>query len=334
MSFVRSLTTASCTLLVVACAVRAVAAGDLAIVPLFDGERSDVLNLWGGPFSSGSAVSLTKQSSVVRSGIGAYRINLGSLPNNGSRFFQTFSSAVSATQGFRQDRDLTPYQSLEGYVRNDVGVPLTLALELKDYRDSSSHAARRTYALPAGGSWTKIEAPLDLNQGWTVAGSPDLQRTFALSFLVDADFGPAAGSLYMDDFSLVENAPSIDPAVGPIGDVVERLARRQFSALWSARNKASGLIPNTSDDVTLGALNATAGVAWMLPSAVRRGWVEQPEADAFMTQLSESLNANRDHATYVPTRFLNFATAAPVGNRRKLSDARARPLGAEPVHGI
>jgi hypothetical protein len=286
-------------------------AGDLGIVPLFDGERSDNLNLWGGPFNNGNIVGLTKQASVVRSGTGAYRANLGSVPNDAFRFFQTFSSAVNGTPGYRQDRDLTFYESLEGYVRNDTGVPLTFSLELKDYRDSGSHVAKRSYTLPAG-DWTKIEAPLNLADGWNVTGAPDLKRTFAMSFLVDADFGAGNGSLYLDDFTLRENGPSIDPTAAPIDTIVERLAHRQFNALWTARNKSNGLIPNSSDNVLIGALNTTTGVVWSLPSAVRRGWVTQTEADAYMGQLVTSLDSNRNQTTYLPTRFLDFVTAAPV----------------------
>jgi hypothetical protein len=286
-------------------------AGDLGFVPLFDGERSDSLNLWGGPFNNGNIVGVNKQSTVVQTGTGAYQANLGSIPNDGFKFFQTFSSAVNGTPGYRQDRDLTFYQSLEGYVRNDTGTPLTFSLELKDYRDSNSHIAKRSYTLPAGG-WTKIEAPLNLADGWSVTGSPDLKRTFAMGFLVDADFGPASGSLYLDNFSLRESGPSIDVATAPLETIVERLAHRQFHALWSARNKTTGLIPNSSDNVLIGALNTTTGVVWSLPAAVRRGWVTQSEADTYMGQLVTSLNTNRNQTTFLPTRFLDFVTAAPV----------------------
>lgn len=291
-------------------------AGDLGIVPLFDGERSDSLNLWGGPFNNGNIISVNKQSTVVQTGVGAYQANLGSIPNDGFRFFQTFSSAVNGTPGYRQDRDLTQYQSLEGYVRNDTGTSLTFSLELKDYRDSNSHVAKRSYTLPAGG-WTKIEAPMNLANGWSITGSPDIKRTFAMGFLVDADFGPASGSLYLDNFSLRENGPSIEVATAPLDTIVERLARRQFHALWSARNKTTGLIPNSSDNVLIGALNTTTGVVWSLPAAVRRGWVTQSEADTYMGQLVTSLNTNRNQTTYLPTRFLDFVTAAPVTDREE-----------------
>ena len=294
-------------------------AGDLSIVPLLNGERADSLNLWGGRLGSGSigpTGGFTKQSAIVHSGTGAYAAHLGDADS--FEFFQTFSSALGPP-AYRQDRDLTQYQMFEGYVRNDAGNPLTFTLELKDYRDSLSHRAMRSYTIPAGGAWTRIEAPLDLSSGWNVTGTPDLKRTFAISFLVDENMGALNGSLYLDDFNLIENGPSIDVGTAPIHTIVERVARRQFMGLWAARNKTSGLIPNTSDNVAIGALNTTTGVVWNLPSAIRRGWVTQADADSYMGQLVTSLNSNRNQTTYLPTRFLDLVTAAPVTDREESS---------------
>jgi hypothetical protein len=300
---------AMCALVVFALA-RSASGGDLGDVPLFDGERSDFLNLWGGPFSASSGASISKQSVITHSGSGAYQANIGSLPQGGSRFFQTFSSQLPPSSALRQDRDLTQYQTFEGYVRNDTGADLTFSLELKDYRDSTSHRAVRSYTVPAGGTWTQISAPLDLTTGWNVTGSPDLKRTFAVSFLVDANSGPASGSLYLDDFLLRENGPAIDVSTAPIDTIVERLARRQFMGLWSARNKVTGIVPNSSNTAILGALNTTTGVVWNLPAAVRRGWVTQADADTYMSQLVAALNVNRDQTTYLPTRFLHLGSAS------------------------
>jgi hypothetical protein len=101
--------------------------------------------------------------------------------------------------------------------------------------------------------------------------------------------------------------------------VVERLAKRQFLGLWAARNKTSGLIPNSSDNTSIGALNTTTGVVWDLPSAVKHGWVTQSDADAYMGQLATSLNTNRNQTTYLPTRFLDLVTAAPVTDHEESS---------------
>jgi hypothetical protein len=299
-------------------------AGDLSVVPLFDGERSDSLNLWGGPFNNGNlgcslSPCVVKQTAIKRSGTSAYEAILGSVPNDAFRFFQTFSSAVNGTPGYRQDRDLTRYENLSGYVRNDTGADLTLTLELKDYRDDNNQVAKRSYVIPAGGVWTEIVAPLDLSSGWNLTGSPDISRTFGLGVLINADNGALNGSLYLDDFRLTEKGASIDAATAPIETIVERLAERQFDALWAARNKTSGIIPNTSDNVVLGALNTTTGVVWNLPTAVRRGWVSQTDADAYMGQLVASLDSNRNQTTFLPTRFLDLVTAAPVTDHEESS---------------
>jgi hypothetical protein len=105
--------------------------------------------------------------------------------------------------------------------------------------------------------------------------------------------------------------------------IVERLAERQFSGLWTARNRATGLIYNASDNANLAALNTTAGVLWMLPAAVRHGWVQQAEANAFATQIISSLNTNLNLTSYVPTRFLFPATAALPGGQNEESSVDA-----------
>lgn len=294
-------------------------AGDLGYVPLLNGERSDSLNLWGGPLLTGNITSFVKQSTVTNTGTGAYKATLSGVPGSGNWFFQTFSSSLSGGTNYHQDRDLTQYQALEGYVRNDTPVPLTFSLELKDWRDTTSQSAVRSFTIAPGGTWQKIEAPLDLSSGWSVTGSPDLSRTFAVSFLVGPNASAANGALYLDDFALIEKGPSIDVATAPIQDVVERLAQRQFMALWASRNKTSGLIPNSSDNTSIGALNTTTGVVWNLPSAVRHGWVTQTDADAFMGKLVSSLNTNRNQTTYLPTRFLDLFTAAPVTDHEESS---------------
>lgn len=309
----------ACALFVTAVGGSVAHAGDMSDVPLLNGERNDSLDLWGGTLSAGNITSFTKESSVVHSGTGAYQANLGSLANGGFGFFQMFSSSLPSNSAYRQDRDLTQYSSLDGYVRNDTSVPLTFSLEIKDYRDSNSIKATRSYTIAPGATWTKIDAPLDLSNGWTVTGTPDLTRTFAVSFLVNANAGAASGSLYLDDFDLTEKGGSLDPSTAPIHDVVERLAKRQFLGLWAARNKTSGLIPNSSDNTSIGALNTTTGVVWDLPSAVKRGWVTQSDADAYMNQLATTLNTNRNQTTYLPTRFLDLVTGAPVTDHEESS---------------
>lgn len=304
-------------------------AADLALTTLFDGERTgqfgapQFLNNWGGPFSAGNIAGIERDTDVVHSGAASIRANLGTISSGGFGFFQTFASQT-ANQSTRQTRDLTRYNSFEAYVRNDTGAPLNLKYEIKDYRDNSGHQAYYNFNIPARSDWTQLSASLDLSSaGWTVVGSPNLSRAYVMSFIVTPQSGSASGSIYLDDFKLREHGPAIDLQAASITSIVERMAERQFSGLWSARNRATGLIYNTSDNADVAALNTTGGVLWMLPAAVRRGWVSQTDADFFATQVAASLNSNLNLTANVPTRFINPATAGLPGRTNEESSIDA-----------
>ncbi len=286
---------------------------NLRSTPLFDGERRDfdnqgaLVNYFGGGFSAGNTSGVTRQSSVVRSGSAAYRVDLGAMTAGQSKFFQTFATELkSASQ--RNTRDLGYFDAFETYVRNDTGSPLTVTLELKDYRDSLAHSATKDFVVPAGAAWSPISTSLDLTSGWNVNGSPQLDQMYAMSFGVRPQQGFASGSIYFDDARLIEPGAAIDPLTAPIYDVAEALAQRTFRGLWGQRSRQSGIVPNTSIDADTGALNTTAGLVWALPSAVRRGWVSQTEADAYMSQLSDTLVHTMAGTTYLPSRFVGLAT--------------------------
>jgi hypothetical protein len=306
------------------------AARDLSVAPLFDGERtgllggSEFVNNWGGGFGVGNISGVARDATVAHTGVASIRADLGSIPAGGVKFFQTFASEL-ASPSLRQTRDLTRYESFEFYVRNTTGAPLNVTYEIKDYRDDNGQRARRTFAVPASTSWTQIAAPLDLGApGWFVDGSPDLSRAYATAFSVAPQVGSASGAIYLDDFSLRERGGPLDSATAPIAAIAERIAERQFSGLWSARNRATGLIYNTSDDADVAALNTTGGVLWMLPSAVRRGWVSQADADAMAGQVATAVTTNLNQTTpgqsrYLPTRFINPATGARPGGANEES---------------
>ncbi|MAT70699.1 MAG: hypothetical protein CMJ58_14385 [Planctomycetaceae bacterium] len=283
--------------------------------PLFDGERVDiragvanpVINNWGGQFNAGSTSGVSLQSAVTRSGSGAYRVDLGTAAPGQTKFFQTFATELTSLAG-RNTRDLTYFEAFETYVRNDTGADLTFELELKDYRDTVAHSATRPFTIPAGAGWTKVSTPLDLGSGWSVSGSPQLDQTYAMSFRVRPDSQTASGAIYLDDARLIEPGGALNPLTAPIGDVAEALARRTFHGLWAQRSRQSGIVPNTSTTAALGALNATTGLVWALPSAVRRGWITQADADGYMSQLTDTLNHNLDQTSYLPSRFLGLTT--------------------------
>ena len=291
---------------------------DLSTVPLLNGERDGEKNYWGGPFGMLNINDISLETNIVHSGNTAYRADLGAVPVNNLSFFQTFSSATTGTQDLRQTRDLTRYDSFEGYIRNDTNAAFNIRMELKDYRDSNSHRASKTFTIPANGSWTQISTSLDIGTGWSVQGSPDLERTYIASFVIDQP--PAlTGSYYFDDFSFVEPGGPIDSQTAPIETIVERLAERHFSGLWTARNRVSGLVYNHKDGVGSAAMNITGGTLWMLPRAVERGWVSQSDADTFAAQVATSLDTNLNLTNYVPTRFINPLTAGLPGGANEES---------------
>ncbi|MBX3424167.1 MAG: hypothetical protein KF688_00685 [Pirellulales bacterium] len=310
----------------VACVGRRGNGADVGLVSLFDGERTGVvgasqfLNSWGGGFSPGNIVGVARDPTVARSGVASVRADLGTIASGGFGFFQTFAGEIAGS-ALRQTRDMTRYERFEAHVRNDTGAALNLVYEIKDYRDSNSHRAQRTFSIPAGAGWTKIEASLAGGlAGWTIDGTPDLSRTYINSFVVSPQTGAASGSIFLDDFKFHEVGPVLDSQTAPVTALAERLAERQFSGLWTARNRSTGLIYNTSDDAGAAAMNTTAGVLWMLPSAVRRGWVSQADADVAAGQIAASLQTNLNLTTYLPSRFINPAAAGlPGGDNEESS---------------
>jgi hypothetical protein len=324
---------AAATLALASCATLA-RAGDWGTTPLFDAERtgqlgtSQFLNNWGGGFFATSGVNVVRDTSVFHTGTASVRADLGTILSGNSKIFQTYASEIAASS-LRSTRDVSRYDSASGFIRNNTAAPLTVKYELKDYRNTNLHRATYELSIPASGTWTPITVPLDLQApGWVLDGQPDLSQVYVNSFIVSPQSGDAIGSIHFDDFTFHERAGSIDPQTAPIATLAERLAERQFMGLWTARNRNTGLIYNTSDDVQIAALNTTAGVIQTLPSAIRRGWVGQAEADDMVSLVVAALNANLDQVTagqqrYVPTRFINPANGGRPGNPNEESSIDA-----------
>ena len=121
------------------------APADLTIVPLWDGEAQgplpqDVLmNRFGGNTVPGIAATVQRSTAVVHSGTGAMRIDTnGTIPSNdGYDYVITRFSGDYSTPGVYIDtRDLTRFQEIRFWVRNETGEKFTVALELKDYRQA------------------------------------------------------------------------------------------------------------------------------------------------------------------------------------------------------
>lgn len=146
-------------------------------------------------------------------------------------FFQTFSSERTGTEAQRQTRDLTLYDGFKAYFRNDTNAPLNIRLELKDYRDSNSHRASKTFTIPTGATWNQVASNFDLGAGWSVVGNPDISRTYIVSFVLNEPTA-VSGSYYLDDFSLIEPGGQLIPK--------QHLYRISPSDLPAANSKACG----------------------------------------------------------------------------------------------
>ena len=287
------------------------AATDLAVVPFFDGTRSELMNTWGGGLG-GTVRAIRLQSRHVHSGPKALALDLGELEAGESRYLQCFASGFGPAKAHFQTRDLTSYQRIEFWARNATTAPLRCVLQLKDYRDSDLHRAVYRFALPASPDWVRVVAPLNLvGENWTAEGEPDLSRILAVDFI----FGPAAtrtsGEVYLDGVVFVERGGPLDVDTTPLPLLAGRLARRQWQAMWAARSRDHGMIPNNSYQNTDAGLNTTAAMLWMLPAAVRHQWLTQAEADDYVELLTRTVGRLLDHAKHLPPRNVDWVTLQP-----------------------
>ena len=286
-----------CALSVVAPAFASVTPVDLATVPLFDGRRTDSLNTWGGSWSVGETQNVRLEVSRTPSGGRAVCIELGPVAANETRYLQCFTSGFGRSHRYYQTRDVTRYERLRFHVRNETGTALRGTLQLKDYRDTSTHSASYPFELPLHGQRTAIDIPLaDLAHtvpGWTLQGDPDLTRIVTIDFLFQTQEDIRGGRICLDDVSLTERGGPVDIATSPLTLLVERLARRQWDALWTSRSRDNGMIPNNSYQSSDAGLNTTAATLWMLPAAIRRQWVDQRTADEYVAKLANHRKASR-----------------------------------------
>lgn len=302
---------------------------DLSIVPFWDGETSatpdgPLINRFGGPVidHGGTKTSVQLTTSTVHSGTGAFEIDtLGAISAGSFGFFQTALSGFGPSSAYVMTRDVSRFDETRFWLKNTTGSSFTLKFEIKDYRDSGSNMAYRTYTIPADANWRMESVPLNLNQpGWTVVGNPDLTQTRFLGFVIDANQGQAVnGALYLDDMAFVEPGGPVSIQTAPLNTLVDRLAQRQFDGLWGSRNRTNGLIPSNSVYADVGALNTTSAVLKMLPGAVGRGWVPKEDADAYVAQLVGTLNTVMNNSVYLPPRYMDWVTLAPKGIREESS---------------
>lgn len=285
---------------------------DLAIISLFDGERCELFNTWGGAWGMGSMRDISVQPQCVHSGRRALCVDLGNVEAGQSRHFQCLASGFGRTEPYYQTRDLTRYERLEFHVRNATQAAIRGTIQIKDYRDSLTHRATYHFELSVNGEWTRVIVPLAIaDAGWTLHGQPDLSRVLTIDFILKPEAAVNGEKVFWDDIVLVEPGGPAPIDDSPFSVLVERLARRQWDALWAARSRDHALIPNHSYQSTDAGLNTTAAVLWMLPAATRRNWIASKEADRYVAHLLETLNRVLDRCKYLPPRSMDWVTFKP-----------------------
>jgi hypothetical protein len=155
--------------------------------------------------------------------------------------------------------------------------------------------------------------------GWEVEGQPDLTQVLTIDFGFAPRSDLTAGCVCLDDLTLTEPGGPVDVATSPLERLVERLARRQWDGLWTARSRPSGLIPNNSYQSSDAGLNTTAAVLWMLPAAVEHAWVSRAQADGYVQLVARTLQGLLDRSSYLPPRNVDWVTLEPSALREESS---------------
>ena len=287
-------------------------ATDLSVVSLFDAERDELVNNWGGAWGSGNMRDVRLESQWVHSGRRALSCELGPTRAGELRYTQCLASGFGRTAGHRQVRDLARFQRMTFAVLNRTGVALHGMLQIKDYRDSLAHRAVYRYELPAGERWTTVDVRLTPSDaGCKVVGQPDLTQVLTIDFGFAPGADLKAGCVCVDDLTLTEPGGPLDVTTSPLERLVDRLARRQWDGLWAARSRESGLIPNNSYQSSDAGLNTTAAVLWMLPAAVAHGWVSHEQADDHARLLAKTFHGLLDRSAHLPPRNVDWVTLEP-----------------------
>ncbi len=288
-------------------------ATDLAIVPLFNSGQTELLNTWGGSWSTGVAQEgITLRTLELPDGNRALNLELRNVAAEQPRYLQCFASGFGPTPEYRQTRNILAYSALRFQIQNQANAPLRVVLQIKDHRDTLEHRALYSMSVPNEANWNSVEVPLNLKAGgWKTVGEPDLDRVLSIDFVFLPEKALEKGEVRLKDLVLVERDGPLDVEASPLHLLVERLAMRQWRALWSARSRQHGLIPNNSYQVTDAGLNTTAALLWMLPAAVRHGWIDQRSADSYVVHLSDTIHRLLDRSKYLPPRNVDWLTLKP-----------------------
>lgn len=294
---------------------------DLSKVPLWDGETIDcrgtlneelLANRFGGSVVVGERLVISHTATTVHSGRGGFELN-ATIGEDHAGFAGIALTGFAPTNEI-DTRDLSRFEEVSLWLKNETEAPFTFSLEIKDFRDSGDHRAKREFVIGASNKWQELTAllPPTPANGWMVTGTPDISRIKLMTFVIESDRGLAVnGSIFLDDVFLSETGGALDVAIVPINDILRRLAKRTFAALWGSRDRDTGLVPLNSSFADVVALNSTAGLIKILPRAVSENWVSQAEADSYVALVIASLDAamNKSQATHgfshLPPRYLD-----------------------------
>ena len=166
---------------------------DISKVPLWDGETVDcritennrLSNRFGGNTISRANLPIFHTSSTVHSGDGGFELT-ANIAATDYGFAGMSLTGFGPTDSYFDTRDLTHFQELELWLKNETGESFDFDVEVKDYRDINNHRAIRTYPINGGNSWQKLSAtlPCTASNGWAVIGAPDFSRTKLILFVV------------------------------------------------------------------------------------------------------------------------------------------------------
>jgi hypothetical protein len=267
------------------------------------GPADEMLNYFGGPPVNGTKATVQRDTIVKHSGNASYRID-ANVPISDFGFVGT--SLAGLVPGYVDTRDISRFQQIVFWINNETDSPFVLKFEIKDYRDDNFYRVQWPITIASTGGWTEHSIPLDLdNPGWQVIGNkPDLTRAKLFTFVIEATQGASVdGSIYLDDVTLIEPGGAVPPLTTPISTLTDRLTERMFDGLWGTRDRSTGFLPYDSAYPDRVGTNVTAALVKVLPTAVNRGWIDQAEADNYVTTLVTGLNTMMNSATYLPFRY-------------------------------
>lgn len=315
--------------LLIPCGLRA---QDLRVYPFANGECAntpdgELVTNAGWPFihggDSGCNVSKTAIPGEAHWGRGAFKVDVSTVARQFA-FFSISMHGFGPDASYWQSRDLSLVRQIEFWMNNQTATAFTLKLELKDYRDDGGHIFYKRLAVPAGGGWQKYRVAIPT---MNVRGTPDRSRMRFLAFAFEEFSGQSvSGPVFLDDVNFRENGSSISASAAGDAVVTNVLARRMTIGLWGSQDRDHGLVPLNSAYADLSAINSTAGLIALLPTAVERRWLARGDTDAYVEKVLTTLTSLMLDRTYLLPRYVESRTLEPDGNEESSVDTAIMAL--------